>query len=87
MCRGWRRARGASPWRRRSTSRLIRDPLNEDLAHDPFGSNSVCQGAEYAVPDWTRPDADSRPGAIESVRLRSAALGRDEEVAVYLPAR
>jgi enterochelin esterase family protein len=68
-------------------SRLIRDPLNEELAHDPFGSNSVCQGAEYEDPDWTRPDPEARAGAIEPLGFRSTALGRQVEVPVYLPAR
>ncbi len=29
---------------------LILDPLNEVLAHDPFGANYVCQGAGYQRP-------------------------------------
>ena len=70
-----------------AAARLIRDPLNPDLAHDPFGANSVCSGAEYAVPVWTRSDPEARPGTIETVRVRSKALGRDDEVSVYLPAR
>lgn len=68
-------------------SRLIRDPLNPQLAHDPFGANSVCQGAEYRTPAWSEPDPEARPGALETFRLRSAALGRTEEVRIYLPAR
>jgi enterochelin esterase family protein len=68
-------------------SRLIRDPLNPELAHDPFGANSVCQGAEYVVPEWARRDPEARPGTIERVPVRSRALERDEEVAVYLPPR
>jgi enterochelin esterase-like enzyme len=68
-------------------ARLIRDPLNRELAHDPFGANSVCQGAEYEVPEWTVPDPEARPGSVEPLAFRSAALGREEEVTVYLPAR
>ena len=68
-------------------SRLIRDPLNDDLAHDPFGANSVCQGAEYAVPAWAKPDPEARPGSLEPLRFRSRALGREEEIQIYLPAR
>ena len=26
---------------------LVLDPLNDVLAHDPFGANSVCQGYRY----------------------------------------
>ena len=69
------------------SSRLIRDPLNPHLAHDPFGANSVCQGALYQAPAWSEPDPEARPGTLESFRLRSASLGRNDEVRVYLPAR
>jgi enterochelin esterase family protein len=68
-------------------ARLIRDPLNPDLAHDPFGANSVCHGAEYAEPEWARPDPEARPGSLEPLVVDSAAFGRREEVSVYLPAR
>jgi enterochelin esterase family protein len=68
-------------------ARLIRDPLNPDLAHDPFGANSVCHGADYAEPEWAEPDAEARPGTIEPVIVDSAAFARREEVSVYLPAR
>ena len=68
-------------------ARLIRDPLNPDLAHDPFGANSVCHGAEYAEPEWARPDTETRPGALEKMVVASAALDRDETLSVYLPAR
>jgi enterochelin esterase family protein len=68
-------------------SRLIRDPLNDDLAHDPFGANSVCQGAEYVEPEWARPDPEARAGAIEPLVFRSGVFERQEEVGVSLPAR
>jgi enterochelin esterase-like enzyme len=68
-------------------ARLIRDPLNPELAHDPFGANSVCQGAEYVVPEWAHRDPEARPGTLERVRVRSRALERDDEVTVYLPPR
>ncbi len=72
---------------RGDVSRLIRDPLNSQLAHDPFGANSVCQGAEYRVPDWISPDPEARPGTLEKQRVPSAALGGSQEIQVYLPAR
>jgi enterochelin esterase-like enzyme len=67
--------------------RLIRDPLNPRVAHDPFGTNSVCHGAGYETPEWTRADPEARPGAIEEVVVRSRAYGSDRPVSVYLPAR
>ena len=65
---------------RGDVSRLIRDPLNSQLAHDPFGANSVCQGADYRTPDWVAPDPEARPGTLEKHRLPSAALGGDAGV-------
>ena len=36
--------------------RLIQDPLNPHLAHDPFGANSVVHAKGYEIPDWTPAD-------------------------------
>jgi enterochelin esterase family protein len=71
--------------RRGPHSRLIRDPLNPLLAHDPFGANSVCQGADYREPEWIAPDPEARPGRLEELVL--PASGGERAVAVYLPAR
>ncbi|MDH4047700.1 MAG: alpha/beta hydrolase-fold protein [Gammaproteobacteria bacterium] len=66
---------------------LIVDPLNPVLAHDPFGANSVCQGAGYERPAWTLPDPGARRGTIEEMPLASKAFGEDRSLKVYLPAR
>jgi enterochelin esterase-like enzyme len=68
-------------------SRLIRDPLNPRLAHDPFGANSVCQGADYEEPDWVREDPEARPGTLEDVAIPSPAFGGERPATIYLPAR
>lgn len=68
-------------------SEWITDPLNPLKAADPFGANSVCQGFGYERPEWTLPDAESRSGALEPLRLSSEALGAVKELFVYLPAR
>jgi enterochelin esterase family protein len=73
-------ARGADRWR-------TNDPLNPRLAHSPVGSSSVCYAQGYEVPEWTQPQADSRPGTIADLVVGSRALRRDCDVAVYLPAR
>lgn len=65
----------------------IRDPLNPNLAHDPFGANSVYQGVGYETPEWTVPDEEARAGRIEEVTLRSKAFGQQRILRVYLPAR
>ncbi|MEO8276832.1 MAG: alpha/beta hydrolase-fold protein [Thermoanaerobaculia bacterium] len=68
-------------------SRLIRDPLNSQLAHDPFGANSVCLGADYKVPDWISPDPEARPGRLERMRLVGSEAAESQDLQIYLPAR
>lgn len=65
----------------------INDPLNPRLAHNPFGTNSVCAAAGYEVPDWIEPDDEARPGSLEELVIPSAGLGRESHVTLYLPAR
>lgn len=66
---------------------LVVDPLNPVLAHDPFGANSVCQGAGYERPSWTFHDPEVRRGGLDTIRLDSPALGEARDVGLYLPAR
>ena len=63
------------------------DPLNPRLAHSPVGSSSVCYAHGYVVPDWTRFDAEARPGSLVDMVVPSRALRRDCPVTLYLPAR
>lgn len=67
-------------------TRLIHDPLNPLLAHDPFGANSVCYGPGYEIPDWTLPDPTTQGGTIEEVGIESGALGGSRDLGIYLPA-
>jgi enterochelin esterase family protein len=67
--------------------RMIQDPLNPHIAHDPFGANSVVRGAGFDTADWAREDATARPGTFEEHSLQSAAFGDRRDVRVYLPAR
>ncbi len=66
---------------------LIRDPLNPHLAHNPFGTNSVCQATGYETPDWTQPVSGVREGWLEDRVIRSRAFGEPRPVTVYLPHR
>ncbi len=66
---------------------LVLDPLNKVIAHDPFGANSVCQGAGYRRPSWTLHDPNARSGSIDVRRLESKVFGGTREFQVYLPAR
>lgn len=67
-------------------ARWIKDPLNPNLARDPYGANSVCYGEGYARPEWTLPDPDARQGSLKSVVFRDTPLGT-QHMSVYLPAR
>ncbi len=71
----------------RGHSHWIRDPLNKHLAYDPFGANSVCQGAGYLTPEWTLEDTESRAGTLEDIEIDSQAYGGKRHLTVYLPAR
>ncbi|PRQ02978.1 Enterochelin esterase [Enhygromyxa salina] len=73
--------------RRGDHNKWIRDPLNPHLARDPFGANSVLQGAGYEIPDWTRHDPKARPGTLEALTIASEAFGQPRHCKVYLPAR
>jgi len=65
----------------------IEDPLNPQRARDPYGANSVAYGEGYETPEWTQPNAESRPGTLEEVWRPSPALGHDTRLTIYLPAR
>jgi len=65
----------------------VSDPLNPRVAHGPFGSSSVCAATGYAVPGWTLPDPETRPGELQPMSLRSKALRREQPFQLYLPAR
>lgn len=66
---------------------LVLDPLNDVLAHDPFGANSVCQGYRYERPDWTEHDDETRAGLLETLEIQSRAFRDRRKVQIYLPAR
>lgn len=72
---------------RGSTVVRFNDPLNPRLAHGPFGASSVCASEGYAVPEWALPDPEARAGEMVDLVVPSKALGRDQPVQVYLPAR
>ena len=65
----------------------IEDPLNPNRARDPFGANSVFQGAGYEVPSWAVHDPRVRPGTLKPFMIKSEAFGAVRNGQVYLPAR
>jgi enterochelin esterase family protein len=66
---------------------LILDPLNDVIAHDPFGANSVCQASGYQRPAWTVHDPDARQGSLEAQRMESKVFKEVRDFQVYIPAR
>ncbi len=68
-------------------TRLIHDPLNDRLARDPFGANSVSHAAGYEVPDWIHDDPAVPEGTVEERIFQSRALGGPRRVKLYKPAR
>ncbi len=73
--------------RRGPNHQLIRDPLNPNLARDPYGANSVIYGDGYKTPSWTEVDPEARPGEVHDHSLYSTAFGEQREFGIYLPAR
>jgi len=71
----------------RGRGTLVRDPLNEHTARDPFGANSVVYGEGYEPPDWTVEDPEARAGTIEDRHVDSEVYGHWREIKVYRPAR
>lgn len=71
---------------RDGVARWIQDPLNPNLARDPFGANSVAHGTGYNIPEWIHRDPGSARGSYDVITIDSAELGRRSS-RVYLPAR
>ncbi|MDH3491091.1 MAG: alpha/beta hydrolase-fold protein [Gammaproteobacteria bacterium] len=65
---------------------LILDPLNDVVARDPFGANSVCQAAGYERPEWTLHDPLAREGSLQNQKFESSVFEEPREIEVYLPA-
>ena len=64
----------------------IYDPLNSNIAHDPFGGNSVVHCRDYVDPEWSHEISGVAQGRIENVEVASQAFGDQRTVRVYLPA-
>ncbi len=63
----------------------IFDPLNPNVAHDPFGGNSVVHCRDYQDPEWAFEQPGVPQGVLERFTLNSHALERDQQIQVYLP--
>jgi enterochelin esterase family protein len=64
----------------------INDPLNPEVATDPFGANSVCRAFGYVAPAWSQPEPSTPAGRLDELQVPSVAFGGERSVRVYLPA-
>lgn len=62
------------------------DPLNPNVAHDPFGGNSVVHCRDYQDPEWSFERPHTPTGSFESLELFSQAFGDNRHLKIYLPA-
>ncbi len=62
----------------------VNDPLNPITTSNPFGTNSVCRGYGYRVPEFAEIHEGTPTGSFEDLWIGSR-LGGDRKVAVYLP--
>ncbi len=64
----------------------IFDPLNRNVAYDPFGGNSVVHCSQYVDPDWCYETPGVARGRMETVSINSKAFGEPRTIRIYLPA-
>ncbi len=64
----------------------IFDPLNSNVAYDPFGGNSVVHCRDYANPEWSFDIEGVSKGRFEQVDVDSRAFGGKRRAQVYVPA-
>lgn len=65
----------------------IFDPLNHQVANDPFGGNSVAHGPDYVRPEWSNEVAPQNRGRFDTFSINSKAFGDERIVRAYVPAR
>ncbi|MGQ0849246.1 MAG: alpha/beta hydrolase [Actinomycetota bacterium] len=63
----------------------VNDPLNPLTTTNPFGTNSVCRGFGYQVPEFAQVHEATPTGTFEDLWIPSR-LGGDRKVTMYRPA-
>lgn len=64
----------------------IFDPLNDEVAYDPFGGNSVAHGRDYLTPEWSQELPGVKQGSFEGFQMHSEAFGDQRKINVHVPA-
>ena len=62
------------------------DPLNDAVAYDPFGGNSVAHGRDYVKPEWSQELPGVKQGSVNGFKMHSQAFGDERTINVYVPA-
>ena len=62
----------------------ILDPMNPQIATNPFGRNSVLAGPDYALPEWIA-RTPAHPGSLAELRVMSRILGGRRSIQLYRP--
>lgn len=62
----------------------ILDPMNPQIATNPFGRNSVLTGPDYALPAWIS-RTPANPGSCAELRVMSRILGGRRSIQLYRP--
>ncbi len=63
----------------------VNDPLNPITSTNPFGTNSVCHGYGYKVPDFAQVHPGTPTGSFADLWVGSR-LGGERKVTMYVPA-
>jgi enterochelin esterase family protein len=65
----------------------IYDPLNRNVAYDPFGGNSVVHCRDYVDPEWSYEIEGGAKGRFEIIEIKSESFGDRRRLRVYIPAK
>ena len=68
-----------------TTPNWVNDPLNPLTTSNPFGTNSVCRGFGYQVPDFATVHAGTPTGTFSDLFIDSRLEGQ-RKLTVYRPA-
>lgn len=72
---------------RRGHEEWIYDPLNSNVAYDPFGGNSVVHCKDYVDPEWSYEIPGVAQGRFEKIVIDSDALEDQRHLRIYIPAK
>ncbi|MGH8911776.1 MAG: alpha/beta hydrolase [Acidimicrobiia bacterium] len=60
------------------------DPLNPEVTTNPFGTNSLATGPDYARPEWSLHRPEVETGTLGEIRVKSSVWGERRHHHLYL---